>query len=170
MNSSALASIVSAVADRTAQQVATSTVECLQRQRSALAGADSGLGNVWLEFCAQVQGEQSFDWDEFETLVQQTVEGLVGKLPDAEQQALWLQTDAGVEWLDEADAETAQVPVLLKDVVSDLYSKVWRRAADWEDDRLERYLSRQDGDEDFDEDDDDETDDESVADADEDIA
>lgn len=167
MNSSALASIVSAVADRTAQQVATSTVECLQRQRSALAGADSGLGSVWLEFCAQVQGEQSFDWDEFETLVQQTVEGLVGKLPDAEQQALWLQTDAGVEWLDEGNADAAQVPVLLEDVVSDLYSKVWRRAADWEDDRLERYLSRQDGDDDLD---DDETDDESVVDANEDLA
>lgn len=144
MISKALESIVSAVADRAAQQLASGTVEWLQGQRSDLAGEDSGLGNLWLEFCAQVQGQQSVYWDEFEIAVRETVERLVCELPVAERQALWLQTEAGQDWLDETDA--AQVPIALEDIVEDVYGKVWQRAADWEDRRLERYLAHADGD------------------------
>lgn len=136
-----------AAADLTAHRVVSSAVEWLQSQHSDLAGEDSGLGNLWLEFCAQVQGEQSADWDNFETVVREIVEAGVQKLSSAEREALWLQTEAGRDWLGEDSVEAAQVPVLLEDVVDDIYGRVWQRAADWEDQRLERYLAQSDDDE-----------------------
>lgn len=155
MISKAVYSIVKAVADRAATECVSSTVEWLRLQRSTLAGDDSGLGSLWLEFCAQVQGEHSIFWEEYESVVSQKVESLVRQLPAADRQALWLQTEAGNDWLDEeASVDVEHVPVFLEDVVNDLYSKVWQRAADWEEGRLERYLS-QSSDDEYDRDDDD---------------
>jgi hypothetical protein len=138
--STVLASILTAVADRSARQVTGAVVKTLQGMPSTLSGEDSGLGTVWLEFCAQVQGEHSIDWSEFENLVQQVIEGLSSKLPTIDQQALWLQTPAGEDWLDEPSTDPALMPVDPDDVVGMLYSQVWKRAADWEDDRLEAFL------------------------------
>lgn len=135
------AGVVAAVADAALVRVRDRVVALLGRQTSDLAGEDSGLGTVWLEFCAQVQDEQSFEWDAYEGIVRSTIERVAENLNKPEQQALWLQTEAGQDWIDKASADTAVVPVGMDDLVQYVYSAVWQRAADFEDDRLERYLA-----------------------------
>ena len=134
------ARLVSALAEHVSARMAQETIEFLQRQPACLSGDDSGLGNVWLEFCVQVQGEHSYDWDAFELLVRQVVESVVFRLAPLERDAVWLQTLAGENWLEEPDIDSNQVPTSVEDVVERLYGLVCCRAADWDDDRIERYL------------------------------
>lgn len=152
------ANLVSAAAEHAGNRVADAVVVLLQGQPAMLSGDDSGLGSVWLEFCVQVQGEHSYDWDAFELHVRQMVEGLVAKLAPFERDALWLQTPSGEDWLDEPDMDLARMPVDTDAVVDKLYRLVWRRAADWEDDRIGRFLYPGDDSDDFDDDDEDEVD------------
>ena len=151
------AKLVSAAAEHASNRVADAVVVLLQGQPAMLSGDDSGLGSVWLEFCAQVQGEQSYDWDAFELHVRQVVEGQVAKLAPFERDAVWLQTPSGEDWLEEPHMDRARMPVDTDAVVDKLYRLVWRRAADWEDDRIGRYLYPGDDSDDsdaFDDDDD----------------
>lgn len=149
---------VEAVAGEALKSISDKVLAILRRQPSALAGEDSGLGTVWLEFCAQVQGEHSVDWDAFETLVRDVVEGELMALQPTDRQAMWLGTEAGADWIGEPAASDGTVPVGIEDLVNLAYSAVWQCAADWQDSRLERFLAAEDGD--FDDDEIDEDDDE----------
>ena len=152
------AGLVGAAAAHASSRVADEAIAALQRQPAMLSGDDSGLGNVWLEFCVQVQGEHSYDWDAFEDHVRQVVEGLVLLLAPFERSAVWLQTPSGEDWLEEPDIDPSQVPVATDEVVDRLYGLVSRRAADWEDDRIGRFLYPGDDDDDADADADDDRD------------
>lgn len=134
------ARLVSAMAEQVSARATQEAITFLQQQPACLSGDDSGLGNVWLEFCVQVQGEHSYDWDAFELHVRQVVEGVVFCLAPLERDAVWLQTPAAEDWLEEPDIDANQVPANAEDVIDSLYGLVCRRAADWEDDRIERYL------------------------------
>lgn len=152
------AKLVRTAAEHASSRVTDEVVAVLQRQPEMLSGDDSGLGSVWLEYCVQVQGEHSYDWDAFELHVRQVVDGLVATLAPFERDAVWLQTPSGEDWLDEPDMDLARMPVDADAVVDKLYGLVWRRAADWEDDRIGRFLypgdddTLDDGDDDPDED------------------
>jgi hypothetical protein len=126
--------------------ITSKVIALLQSQRSSLAGDDSGLGTVWLEYCAQVQGEQSVDWDGFELLVHEAIEGLLGALSTADRRTLWLQTSEGKDWLSEVNSDQGVPPVDVADLIEAVYGTVWRKAADWEDPRVERYLAQGDDD------------------------
>ena len=95
MNTQVYASLLAAAADAAAAKVTDATITTLGKQRSILAGEDSGLGTVWLKFCAQVQGEQSIDWEDFELHVRQVIEGQLLQLAVVEQQSVWLRTPGG---------------------------------------------------------------------------
>lgn len=155
MNTTVHASLLAAAARAATARVRDATIKSLRQQRSILAGEDSGFGTVWLEFCAQVQGEHSIDWDDFELHVRQEIEGQLFHLADVERQALWLQTPGGSDWLETSDSDATQAAVDFEEVVDSLFDRVSRVAADFEDERLARFLAGgEDVFEDRDEDDD----------------
>ncbi len=143
------------VAAKATENVVAKSIKHLQSLRSDLAGEDSGLGTVWLEYCAQVQGERSYAWEHYEDLVLYAVRVAVQELAAFELQAAWLGTPEGTEWLDAPDSDPSQVPASVDDVANEIYGNVWQRASDWEDPRLERYLCGDENDDAGDEDEDD---------------
>ena len=70
-----------------------------EMDETLLSGADSRLISVWQEICVQVQGEESFEWDTYQELVTGMISVRVTDLSKAEQEMLWLATDAGWDWL-----------------------------------------------------------------------
>ena len=64
-----------------------------------LSGDDAGLTSVWLEICAQVQGEESFFWEQYREMVVDMIGGRVQDRSTTEQQMLWLATEPGWDWL-----------------------------------------------------------------------
>ena len=145
--------LIRELGDQAVDRIVSAVVATLQAQRAVLSGDDSGLGNVWLEFAVQVQGEQSYDWDFFESHVMQTAEGAMLGLTKLERQALALRTPTGQDWIEEADGD--RVPENDEELVDLVYGRLSSVAMDWEDRRLDRYLCRaEDGDEDEDEDED----------------
>jgi len=129
------------LADSVLRRVVERAISLLQLQTSILAGDSSGLGNVWLQFCAQVQGEETIDWDDFELHVRQTIEGVLFQLDRIEQQTLWLRTPAGRDWLDEPGIDTTRdLPVHSADLIELVYQNVHLQALDGQDDGLQRFL------------------------------
>lgn len=120
-----------------AERAAAQTVSVLRGQHSTLSGEDSGLGDVWLEFCVQVQGEQSIDWDDFELTVRQNIEAVLFSMTRDERKGIWLRTPAGSEEDDEGEV---QIPADDGGLIESVYGKVWQLAADFQDERVERYL------------------------------
>jgi DNA-binding SARP family transcriptional activator len=58
--------IVRAVADQATRRILRKTIATLQQMTDRTSGDDSGLKTTWDEICAQVQYEQSIDWDAFD--------------------------------------------------------------------------------------------------------
>jgi hypothetical protein len=139
----------------------------LQKMREGMLSGDSGLQNIWEEICAQVQEEQSVDWQAYEDVIETFVQTEVEQLCRNRQLAIWAQTDEGWSWVydhfSDDDGESA-APFEVASVVRLVMDDVLSAAADYESKALGRYLSRYDDeaedDEDEDEDDEDEDEDE----------
>ncbi len=58
-------------------------------ESSRLSGDDSGLDDVWKEYCNQIQGEHSPFYGLYEEIVQKCCDDIVRKLTDAEVEVLW---------------------------------------------------------------------------------
>jgi hypothetical protein len=107
------------------------------------SGDDSGLTNTLEEICAQVQGEQSFLWDVFDLTARQVVQAEVGRMPEYEQEAIWLQTPEGEDWDCEDEDSRARYPVAEDEIVEYLLSKyVYPAAGDWSNKRIRKYLEQ----------------------------
>lgn len=63
MDGSVYAKLVQALATDAQQRTLEAVVKTLQSQPSALAGEDSGLGNIWLQYAVQIQGELKLKLD-----------------------------------------------------------------------------------------------------------
>lgn len=70
----------------------------LKKVGIAHAPADSGLINLWEEICAQVHGEEFWDWDDYDESIDGLIEPHVAKLGWDQQLVLWLKTDEGWSW------------------------------------------------------------------------
>jgi hypothetical protein len=67
----------------------------------------------------------------------------VAELDDATRQAIWLQTDEGMDWEVE-DKEDQMVPFVDEDISQYILNTfVLSAAADWTNKRIERYLERE---------------------------
>lgn len=73
--------------------------ELEQMDEPLLSGDDSGLTSVWLEICAQVQGEESFFGEQYREMVVDMIDGRVQGRSTTEKQMLWLATEPGWDWL-----------------------------------------------------------------------
>lgn len=135
--------IVSAVARVAAQRVTRRTIAMLQRMRDTLSGDDSELQTTWDEVCAQVQGQQSHSWDAYDDTVRHVVAGYVAKLPKYEREAIWLQTNAGIDWMFEEPEDRTMDPAIDDDTVDYLASEyVYAEADRWSNARIRAFIER----------------------------
>ena len=79
--------------------------------RGTLSGDDSGPKSTWDEICVQRQSTESFYWEAYDSAVHRLVESQVAALPQHEREAIWLQTDAGVDWSCEEPDDREPDPV-----------------------------------------------------------
>ena len=108
-----------------------------------LSGDDSGLISVWEEVCVQVQFEQSFWWDAYETTITAIVRGLVEGLEQYELQAVWLFTPEGKDWHCESEEDRRSFEPYVDHVVQYILREfVLRQAADWSNQHIRAYLDR----------------------------
>lgn len=136
--------IVSEIADACSGRLVKRVVRRLQRIPITLSGEDSGLQNAWDDTCAQVQQEQSVFWEMFDEMVESAIEAELGKMVRYELEALWIETDEGVEWSGTDEAEGARAAPSTPTVVSAIKMKVYGRASDWTNARLREYLKASD--------------------------
>ncbi|GEM_PF-1945545 len=102
------------------------------------SGDDSSLKNVWEEWKAQIQGEESPLFYAYEETIRGLCRSVVEALPQDEQSLLWLLSDG---YFDDG-SPSAGAPML--DAVEDeLYNRIWSIGAD------EDLLSDQEEDEDL---------------------
>ena len=89
------------------EEITRKTIRYLQSLTDCrLSGDDTELKNVWDEICVQVQYEESIYWDAYVETAKQSIEGHVSLLPMHVNQAIWLQTEDGFNWIvDNEDKE-----------------------------------------------------------------
>lgn len=105
------------------------------------------LETTWEEICVQVQGEESGDWDAYDLTVKQTLLGSVTQLHQREREALWLQTEAGLEWASRredgyaaaASVDDEEIAEYLKD------NFIYPAAEDWSNERTRAFFERRQG-------------------------
>jgi hypothetical protein len=135
--------IVRALANAAAKRIARRVISGLCRMKYTLSADDSGLKTTWDEICAQVQYEESLDWDTYDYTVRSLVEGYVVELPHYEREALWLQTDPGEEWDIERSEERDPYPVIDDDIIDFLVHKyVYTEAGRWSNARIRAFIER----------------------------
>jgi len=149
-----------------AKTVTDQVITVLKSCHDTLSGDDSGLLNVWEEICAQVQGEESVDWDAYIQVLEFHVLTILEALPKLDRSALWLQTDNGRNWLwdienpidseviNKSDSDYQSIPCDLNDVVDYVIAQyVLPSAEDYSNCNIDRYLRNGDSDEEEDEED-----------------
>jgi hypothetical protein len=138
--------IVSAVAEAAAERITRKVIADLQRLKDTLSAADSGLETAWDEICVQAHDGESFYWDAYNQTVQTLVGNYVTKLPTHEREALWLQTQAGVDWDFKEPEDREPYPVFDDEIVDYVVSEyVYARAGEWSNARIRAYLDRSSG-------------------------
>lgn len=134
--------VVRALAAATTERLVRQVRLSLTRMRDALlSGEDSGLQNTWEEYVVQVQGQHSIYFDTYVLVLQEIVEGMCKRCMKHELEAIWLQTDAGFDWLWEEDRVDDVPPVLMEDVERYITDRVTQVAMDWTNRRIENHLA-----------------------------
>jgi hypothetical protein len=136
-----------AIASKACNNVADQVVAHLQEMTDHLPSGESGLANIWEEICVQVQYEQSVVWDEvYDYTVRLVVGTFVDELADEQREAIWRQTERGMEWELDEEPEGEQAPVMDVDVVNYVTETyVYARADQYSNPRVEQYLRRAHG-------------------------
>jgi hypothetical protein len=132
--------IVRALALRTAEWLGYRVIRDLQRITDHLSGQDGPLKNIWDEICVQLQWEHSVVWEEvYEPTVRALVEAAVEELSAEEREALWLQTDDGIEWEPSNWKDMAPVD---DSAISDwlISEQIYPCANSWSNARIRRFL------------------------------
>ncbi len=135
--------ILSKISEKECKRVSKKVIRSLTQMTEGLQSGDgSVLKNLWDEVCVQVQEEESFMWPEYLDTMFPLVKSEVEKLDEAIKQAIWLQTDDGIDWSIENEDqggifydEDAITNYILHDYVLDA-------AMDWSNKRIEKYLER----------------------------
>lgn len=139
--------IVAAVADIALRRVTRKVIAHIQHMPFArMSGDDTELGNTWDEICAQVQFEESIAWEVYEEMLRNTVRGYVEELPAYEQEAIWLQTDAGLDWDMKEESDRDPDPVCIDDIVDYVMREyLYPEAGRWMNARIRAYIDRVSG-------------------------
>ena len=136
------ADIVRRVAEIAADRVTRNVIRDLEQMTERLSGDDFELKTTWDEICVQIQDQESVVWDAYDEIVRGMVGVFVAELPRHEQEAIWLQTEAGIEWTCEEPEKREPYPVNQNEIVDQLACDVYSKAADWSNARVDAYLRR----------------------------
>jgi hypothetical protein len=134
--------IIRELAERACQKVARKVIRSLQGiSEGRQSGHDSPLKDIWDEICVQVQNGEAISWDLYLDMARSVVAEEVNKLPTTTKHAIWLQTEAGMDWqTDEDNFAPGARPS--DDVVVDflLQDYVLRAAGDWSNRRIRAFV------------------------------
>jgi hypothetical protein len=129
-------------AEDAAQRITRNVICDLEKMTDTLSSDDSGLETTWDEICIQIQHEESPFWFAYDEIVRGMVGGFVAELSDNEREAIWLQTDAGIDWNCEEPDVREPNPVNQDEIVDYLVRDVYSKAADWSNERIDAYFAR----------------------------
>lgn len=152
---------VAAWASQLSDKLIKDAIQSLEEMDSQeLLSGDSSLKNVWEEICVQVQGEQSFFWENYVENMDGLLAGYVEMLDPNARLALWTLTESGRDYINDhrTDSEAGlDIPVDADEILAMLRDGLLSAAANHESPSISRFLQRHE--EGFDElDDDDEGD------------
>jgi len=135
--------IVKKVAELASRRMTNKVIAQMQKLSATMSGDDSGLETVWNEICVQVQYEQSFFWDNYDSMVRVTTNTFVEELSRHEQESLWLQTDNGFDWKYDKHEDNDDYPVYNEDIVDYLVREyIYSKAGFWSNKLIRDYLDR----------------------------
>ena len=135
--------IVRTVARVAAERITRKVITDLRRMKHTLSGDDSELKTTWDEICAQVQYEESFHWSGYDETVRTLLSSHIAELPKHEQEAIWLQTDAGSDWDCDEPKDRESHPVFDSDIVDYLVREyIYERAGQWSNARIRAFIDR----------------------------
>jgi hypothetical protein len=133
--------IVRTVADQAAKAITRKVIAALRQMKDLLSGEESELRTTWDEICMQVQYEKSFHWDAYDDTVRTIVETQIATLRKHEREAIWLQTDAGIDWSCERTQNQEIQPISDDDIVDWVTEEyVYAEAANWSNARIRAYI------------------------------
>jgi len=136
--------IICKLAEKECKIISGRVIRRLQKMTDGMqSGDDTPLKNTWDEICVQVQSEESFFWKLYLAEIARIIASHVHKLDSHIKQAIWLQTDEGVSW--ECDHDNADMVYSSHDdIVEYIMDKfVLPAAADWSNERIEKYLDNE---------------------------
>lgn len=135
--------VIRSLARAVCQRLTRRLIKRLQKMTGALHSGDgSGLKNTWDELCVQMQAGESFYWDAYDDTVKQFAEDEIEQLPQHERAAIWLQTNAAIDWKYTDEAERVSDPVSTSDIVAYVVNEyLYNAAGRWENQRIKNYLS-----------------------------
>jgi hypothetical protein len=132
--------LVREFAVKISSRIVKSVVTRLQGMKDNLmSGDDSGLESIWEEICVQVQDEESCFYSLYEDIVEKCIADEVSALDVHEQIALWLLTDAGIDWVCDA-LDDEKPPFNIDDIGNEIRSDVISEAGDFENERIYNFI------------------------------
>jgi hypothetical protein len=135
--------VVESLAQEASLRITRKTISFLHQLKVTLSGGDSGLKTTWDEICAQVQYEESHFWDAYDETVRDIVRGFITELPIHEQEAIWLQTKAGINWGIEEPEDRDVYPICDDDIVEYLTREfVYAEAGRWSNSRIRAFIEQ----------------------------
>lgn len=138
--------IVVEVARQALKRIVRKVIKDISQMGVTLSGDDSELANTWDEICVQIQFEQSHCWDVYDETVRAIVCGYVHEMPAYEREAIWHQTDNGMDWhCDELEDRSPHYDVET-DVVQYITDAVYSEANNWSNKRIRAFIDRAHGD------------------------
>ncbi len=130
------------VAQNAVEHVTCNVIRDLEQMTDTLSGDDSGLETTWDEICVQVQHQESIFWSAYDEIVRGIVSRFVDELSKNEKEAIWLQTDAGIDWSCEEPGVREPNPANQDEIVDYLVGDIYSKAADWSNERIDAYFAR----------------------------
>ena len=135
--------IVYTVAREAAERLTRKVIADLQKIKHTLTGDDSELETAWDDICVDIQLEKSLGWDVLDETVRMIVRDYASELPIHEKQAIWLQSEAGIDWYYEEPDNREPSPEIDSAVVGYITEKyVYAKADDWSNSRIRAYIGR----------------------------
>jgi hypothetical protein len=151
-------SLIQQYANAVADKVCDGVIEDLKQITTTLSGEDSGLRNTWEEICVQVQGEESYFWDEYQTVMHDAILGALLAIEQRDLASLWLQSEEGWSWLwdvenadssidnDATKAEVTEIPFDQEEIAKYILQKhLMARAEEFSNRRIAAFLGNDDG-------------------------
>lgn len=111
---------------------------------ACLSGDDSVLENTWDEICVQVQYQESYAWSTYQLTINSYIEALVDELKPHEKEAIWYQSEEGIDWSCELPEERDDYPIFEVDIVNFIASDyIYPEAGSWSNVRIKKFIESQ---------------------------